>query len=142
MLQWTEQFETGNSEIDWQHKTLINYINRLEEISHNTNPDRREAEFMLNLVDFVETYTDVHFKHEEGCMARYRCPACQENKAAHEQFLQFFQQFKHRFKTKGCRAEVLRELHDTCSAWIKNHILRVDQQLKPSLKHARKSKTE
>lgn len=142
MLQWTEQFETGNSEIDSQHKTLINYINRLEEVSYATNPSRQEAEFLLNLVDFVETYTNVHFKHEESCMARFRCPAYQENKTAHAEFSKFFQQFKHRFKTAGCRSEVLKELHDTCRSWIKSHILRVDLRLKPCLKRAPKSKTQ
>jgi len=32
MLQWSEQFETGHSLIDTQHKMLITYINRLEGI--------------------------------------------------------------------------------------------------------------
>lgn len=30
MLQWTEQFATGYAEIDAQHQTLIDYINRLQ----------------------------------------------------------------------------------------------------------------
>ena len=131
MLQWTEQFETGQAEIDSQHKTLIDYINRLEEMSHTTNPDRAEAEFLLNLVDFVETYTDVHFKHEEGCMVKHRCPSYQDNKDAHSQFLQFFRKFKHRFESEGCRPEVLKELHDFCANWIEGHILQIDMQLKP-----------
>jgi len=131
MLQWTEQFETGHAEIDAQHRTLIEYINRLEEVSYTTNPDRHEAEFLLELVDFVEDYTRVHFSHEEGCMARHKCPAYAENQAAHRQFLEFFRKFKHHFETGGCRREVLQELHDACSAWIQGHILRIDLQLKP-----------
>lgn len=133
MLQWTEQFETGQTEIDAQHKTLIDYINRLEEMSHTTNPDRAEAEFLLNLVDFVETYTEVHFKHEESCMVKFRCPSYSDNKAAHGQFLDFFRKFKHRFESEGCRPDVLKELHDFCSSWIQSHILRLDMQLKPCI---------
>jgi hemerythrin len=133
MLQWTEQFETGDPDIDSQHKMLIDYINRLEEMSRTTNPDRTEAEFLLNLVDFVENYTKVHFSHEENCMARHRCPAYEKNKSAHQEFLQFFQRFKYRFENEGCRPDILKELHDTCSAWIQGHILRIDTQLKPCL---------
>ncbi len=133
MLQWTEEFETGHAEIDVQHQTLIGYVNRLEEMSYTTNPDRHEAEFLLDLVAFVEDYTRVHFSHEENCMARHRCPAYAENKAAHHDFLDFFRKFKRRFEVEGCRREVLQELHDACSAWIRGHILRIDVQLKPSL---------
>ena len=130
MLQWTEEFETGHAEIDAQHQALIGYINRLEEMAYTTNPDRDEAEFLLNLVDFVEDYTRVHFSHEENCMARHKCRAYAENKTAHQEFLEFFRKFKHRFEAEGCRPEVLQELHEACSAWIRGHILRIDAQLK------------
>jgi hemerythrin len=136
MLQWTEEFETGEPIIDSQHKLLVGYINQLEGMSHVTNPDRHEAEFLLNLVDFVENYTLVHFQHEEGCMARHHCPAHAENQAAHAEFLQFFRQFKLRFESEGCRAELLQQLHDYCCAWVRSHILRIDLQLKPCLRQA------
>jgi len=134
MLQWTEKFETGDAVIDAQHKTLISYINRLEGIARTTNFDRQEAEFLLNLVDFVEIYTAAHFKHEEDCMARHRCPVYDQNKNAHAKFLEFFRAFKRRFQAEGCRAEVLQELHETCCEWIQHHILMIDLQLKPCLR--------
>ena len=134
MLQWTEKFETGDGVIDSQHKTLIGYINRLEVICHTTNFDRQEAEFLLNLVDFVEIYTLAHFQHEEGCMARHRCPVHQQNKNAHEAFLEFFRSFKRRFEIEGCRPDVLHQLHQQCCDWIRQHILLIDLQLKPCLK--------
>ena len=131
MLRWSEQFETGQSLLDTQHKMLISYINRLEGMSRNTNPNRQEVEFFLQLVGFMETYIDVHFKQEEKCMESYRCPAHQQNKAAHREFLIFFRKFKRHFETEGFRPEVLLELHKSCSAWIQEHILRIDVQLKP-----------
>jgi hemerythrin len=136
MLQWTDNFETGDPVIDSQHKTLIGYINRLEGVSRTTNFDRKEAEFIINLVDFVEIYTLEHFKHEEGCMVRHRCPAHQMNKDAHAQFLEFFTRFKRRFEAEGSRPDVLQELHDSCSDWIQKHILQIDLQLKPCLGQA------
>jgi len=133
MLPWTDKFETGDAIIDSQHKTLIGYINRLEGLSHTTNFERKEAEFIVNLVDFMEIYTVAHFNHEEGCMARHRCPAYQVNKNAHTQFLEFFAHFKRRFAAEGCRPDVLQELHDSCHDWIQKHILHIDIQLKPCL---------
>ena len=78
----------------------------------------------------MENYTVVHFGHEETCMARFQCPAHVENLAAHSHFLEFFQNFKHRFITEGCRPEVLKDLHATCNSWIKGHILNIDTKLK------------
>jgi hemerythrin len=136
MLQWSQHFETGDPAIDSQHRALISHINRLEEMSHNTNPNRQEVEFILNLVDFVENYTQMHFSHEEDCMERHRCPAHQENKAAHNHFLNFFREFKRRFEAEGCRPNVLKDLHDACSSWIQDHILKIDTRLKPCLNAA------
>jgi len=133
MLQWTGKFETGDALVDDQHKTLIGYINELEGLSHTTNPTRQDVEFILNLVAFVEDYTVAHFKYEENCMLRHRCAACGRNQAAHAHFLQFFQTFKQRFTSEGCRPEILKDLHTTCSRWIADHILGIDLELKACL---------
>jgi hemerythrin len=133
MLQWTEKFETGHPQIDFQHKMLMNYINKLDGISHTTNPTRQEVEFIINLVDFVEKYTTEHFKHEESCMKRHHCVAYTENKFAHQAFSRYFVEFKRRLANEGCRPEVLRDLHETCTAWIRSHILTIDVKLKDCL---------
>jgi hemerythrin len=133
MLLWSEQFETGHSLIDTQHKMLVSYINRLEGISRITNPNRQDVEFFIQLIDFMETYIDVHFKQEEECMDSYKCPVHHANKEAHRHFLVFFRKFKRHFETDGVRPEVVLELHESCSNWIKQHIMQVDMHLKPCL---------
>jgi hemerythrin len=134
MLLWSEQFETGQPVIDAQHKKLIAYINRLEGVSGNTNPSRQEAEFVLELVDFIETYTVVHFQFEEACMLKHRCPSHQDNKEAHRKFLETFRAFRHRVQIEGFRTDVLKELHETCAVWIQDHILQMDTQIKPCIR--------
>ena len=133
MIQWSEKFETGHSLIDSQHRMLIDYINRLEGMSRSSNPSRAEVEFCVQLLGFMETYIAVHFTHEEGCMVSHKCPVSHENKKAHHDFLRFFRQFKARFDAEGCRPEILEQLHQTCGAWIQQHILRIDVQLRPCL---------
>lgn len=133
MLQWNENFRTGHPQIDSEHQMLIGFVNRLEETARITNPTRPEIELILSLVDSVQAYTVVHFQHEETCMAQHQCPAFAENKSAHAEFLQQFQHFKERFRTEGCRPGVVQDLHDLCSIWVQQHILKIDTQLKRCL---------
>lgn len=63
-------------------------------------------------------------------MFRHRCAAHQDNKRAHAEFLDFYQGFKRRLAAEGCRLEGIRDLHESCVAWIQNHILRIDVQLR------------
>jgi hemerythrin len=130
MILWTKQFETGLEKIDQQHQMLISKINHLEEQLHNTNPTREECEFVTQLVDFLESYADTHFKLEEACMARQRCPAHAQNKQGHERFRGFFRDYKRRCEVEGYTVELLRNLHDAASSWIKDHILKIDTQLR------------
>ncbi|MFZ1072267.1 MAG: bacteriohemerythrin [Verrucomicrobiia bacterium] len=134
MVLWNEQFATGSSKLDLQHRTLINNINHLEEMLTATNPTREECEFLIHLVGFLESYANTHFSFEEHCMERFRCPAHQQNKQAHERFLSFFQHFKERYQKEGFRREILLALHKMLSLWIEEHILQVDAQLRPCIK--------
>jgi hemerythrin len=127
MLLWCEEFETGHTVIDAQHKMLVTYINRLEGLSQKLDPDRE----VLRFLEFMEHYTAVHFQHEEGCMDNYQCPVRAENKVAHREFLLLFQQFKRRFETEGCGPGLLQELHEACAKWLREHIMRVDKQIGP-----------
>jgi hemerythrin len=133
MLLWSDQFETGQPLLDTQHRMLISYINRLEELAHNAHPSREEIELFLRFIEFLETYILTHFREEELCMNRFKCPVRMENAQAHRAFLEFFQKFKRRLGLEGYRPEVVKELHDSCCSWIQQHILRIDVRLKPCL---------
>jgi hemerythrin len=131
MLNWNEEFETGHAEIDSQHRMLIAYVNRLEELSASSNPSNYEEELFNRFMDFLEDYITTHFRDEEGCMLRFRCAAHKDNMIAHTEFLDFFRGFKRRLQINGYSTEVVRELYAACVAWIREHILRIDVQLKP-----------
>jgi len=131
MLDWNEQFETGHSVIDSQHRMLISYINRLEELSRSRYPIKDEVELFFRFMDFLENYVITHFTEEENCMLRFRCPAHKENMIAHTEFLDFFRGFKLRLEVEGYSSEAVQQLYAACVAWIVRHILRIDVQLKP-----------
>jgi hemerythrin len=129
MLDWNEKFATGHHLIDLQHRMLISYVNRLEELSASRHPSKDEIELFFHFMDFLEGYITTHFSEEEGCMFRFRCAAHKENMIAHTEFLDFFRGFKLRLETQGYNPAVVREMYAACIAWILRHILRVDVQL-------------
>ncbi len=131
MLIWTEKFATGHPLIDSQHRMLISYINRLESLSENTNPSPQDVELFLRFIEFLEDYIILHFREEEDCMLRFRCPAHKDNKTAHTEFLDFFRGFKRQFGLGGYNAVAVKELFEACVAWIQRHILRIDVHLRP-----------
>jgi hemerythrin len=133
MILWTKQFATGSEQLDQQHRMLISNINHLEEMLHTTNPTREECEFVVHLVDFLENYARTHFAQEEDCMAKHRCPAYGRNQQEHKRFLEFFTEYKARCTAEGYSVDVLRTLHEATSSWIKDHILKIDTQLRASL---------
>lgn len=131
MLDWNKKFETGHAVIDTQHRMLISYINRLESLSASVNRSQEEIMLFLRFMEFLESYIVTHFREEEDCMFRYRCPAHKDNKIAHSEFLDFFTGFKLRLQIEGYGPEVVRELYEACVAWIQRHILRIDVLLRP-----------
>ena len=130
MILWTKQFETGTEQIDQQHHMLIFNINHLEMQLTSTNPTKLESEFLVHLVDFLQAYADAHFELEEQCMECNRCPAHLRNRQAHEAYRRIFRNYKQRCESEGFTVELLRELHETASIWVKEHILKVDTQLR------------
>lgn len=130
MIEWSDKFEIGDELIDAQHRMLINYVNRLDDLSPAANPSPESVELFFRFLEFLETYVLTHFKHEEDCMYRTRCPAHYENLKAHTEFLDFFQQFKRQVAVEGWRSELVDELNNSCKAWIQRHILLIDRRLK------------
>ena len=133
MLIWTEKFTTGQKMIDKHHQMLFDNVNRLEGLLAQTNYTRQEMEFILSIVNLLESYAKEHFKLEEGCMERFNCPAHEKNQDAHRQFLVAIQDCQQKCKVRGFRIEVLKELHQFMHDWLKQHIMEIDTQLKPCM---------
>lgn len=131
MLVWSEQFATGTPLVDTQHRMLIDKINQLEQLLNGPPPPKAKCDELLN---FLGSYVGTHFKFEEQCMERARCPAHEKNKQAHAAFLGVFGKFKQRYLAEGPKPELLKSLQVAAADWIKQHILTVDIQLKACAK--------
>jgi len=127
MIEWKPDYETGVLAIDNQHKVLFDHINRLGTILEKTEIERHEADYLLT---FLEDYAVLHFKGEETCMARFRCPAHQRNKEDHALFLNILRFCRGQYEVATKPKAVLERLHESMVWWINHHILNVDVQLK------------
>lgn len=131
MLEWMEEYATGVQLVDIQHRALIQRINRLEAMTKAEQIDPAEVE---RLIGFLGNYIVGHFKFEENCMQRRSCPAYGVNKQAHEQFIADWTQFKRQYDSEGAHQKLLEQLLERTQGWIKNHILKIDLQLKATVK--------
>jgi hemerythrin len=127
MLEWKTDYETGVPAVDTQHKVLFDNINRLETLLAKDEIVRSEADYLLK---FLDGYAAQHFKGEETCMARFRCPSHARNKEEHSQFMETLKFAREEYKIAHKPRSVLERLHETLVFWINNHILQVDIQLK------------
>lgn len=129
MLNWTEEFDTGQPLLDLQHRLLLSYINRLELFTRVTNPSPEEVELFSRALESLEKCAVTHFRNEESCMHRFQCPARDEIHREQGEFLQFYRNFLERLRFEGCRPELVLELHHACTSWIQRHITSIESQL-------------
>jgi hemerythrin-like metal-binding protein len=130
MINWDEKLSTGDARIDSQHKVLIEKLNELEEAfsGNSVGEIRRTAGEAL---DFLQFYAAWHFEQEEAAMAQVNCPAADENKRAHADFLKQFGQFYSQWQTSSMNLDLARTTYNHLASWVTDHILAVDVQIKP-----------
>ena len=127
VIEWDEAaMSTGVSSIDSQHQTLIHQINEL----HTACLGGTAKEELLRMLGFLGDYAQNHFKHEEGVMQQHQCPARGKNKAAHAQFLQDYTSLVEIVKRDGASTTAVIQLKEMLGNWLKNHICKVDAQLR------------
>ena len=130
MIRWQEAYSTGISKLDEQHINLFQYSNELEMLI-------KSGEFSMSTLKlslkYLERYALGHFGQEETCMHKFACPIAQTNQGAHQQFIQTYTNFQNRVIIEDDCEATLKELHRFLETWLKEHICRIDVQLKKCL---------
>lgn len=129
MITWDAALSTGDERTDSQHLVLIDKLNEFDAVisSSNSGDIRREAGEVL---DFLQFYAAWHFEQEEATMARMNCPAAEENKKAHAEFIQSFGQFYSRWQTASMDLELARTTYHQLRDWVVDHIMTVDVKMR------------
>lgn len=129
-LVWSDEYSTGEPEVDKQHQILFKYLADLE--AHMATGI--DARFVGNLFDNLGLYTRSHFCYEEICMRRFKCPAASKNKEQHAKLLEAFTFYKEKFEREGVSDELVQKVHDFLESWLVNHIMKIDTSLKSCVK--------
>jgi hemerythrin len=127
-MAWTDELATGISQVDEQHKWLVDATNRLHDALNQPTPDAAAvSDVLFGLVD----YTYNHFIMEEELFQRLGYPETEAHKAQHNAFTgkvtALLQRHEH---GEPVTNETLVFLKD----WLIQHIMKTDKAYVPFLK--------
>lgn len=128
-LTWSDDYATGEPEVDKQHKQLFQYLTDLEDHIQKG----ADAAYVKRFLDALGLYTRSHFCYEEICMRRMKCPVAEQNKEQHGKLLDAYTHYRERFEVEGVSDDLLQKLHAFLKSWLVNHILKVDTGMKNCL---------
>ena len=113
-FEWKDDYETGDSTVDEQHKYLFKLANSLMVT--------RVLDCKPIIMELYE-YTRVHFKDEEAIMAEFKYPALDDHKKLHINLISNLNSLSENFD----QSEDFRDdLAAVFGNWIINHILNED----------------
>ena len=125
----SKDLETGNEEIDREHRQLLSAVNRLLEAC----AAGRGQEELNRIVDFLVQYTQTHFAHEEAYMESIHDPELSLQKTQHAMFTQKVNSFVPDTSSPEAARKSLNDLLTYLVRWLYRHILCSDMMIGKSL---------
>ncbi|GAA3641700.1 bacteriohemerythrin [Asaccharospora irregularis] len=119
---WSDELLTGNNQIDTEHKELIKAINDLLEAC-SEGKGRAEIEKTVN---FLSSYTKIHFGREEVLQKKYNYPDYINHKKYHQTFIDAVESIRKKILANGPSIVIVGEVNQKVGNWIINHIKRED----------------
>lgn len=122
---WTREMETGNAQIDIEHRELIQVCNNLlADCAAGT-----EKEKLSQTIEFLKQYTQAHFRHEEGLQIESGYPDYKNHKKYHEALMNVVDVLSNRLETEGPTPQLLGEINKQLGIWLINHIKTEDAKV-------------
>jgi len=121
-ITWKDSFSVGVKEIDDQHKLFVDVLGKMENVLLSGNADRNTV---LELVDSLEEYVDLHFNTEEFYFKKFNYIGAPEHLIAHNQFREKASQEIAKIKSGE---SLTLDLVNYLESWLANHIMDMDQK--------------
>jgi len=125
-IAWSDDYSTGDAEIDKQHKQLFQYLSELEEHMETGITE----DYLRKFLNHLGIYTRSHFCYEEILMRQKQNPIAKKNQEQHDKLLDAYKHYLNRFEVEGVSDDLIKKLHDFLVSWLVNHILKIDTTLK------------
>jgi hemerythrin len=115
---WTPDLATGNAHIDEQHRQWIDALNALFD-AYRSGRCRKEVE---ETMDFLISYTDMHFGEEEAMLEGCGYPDLLRHQALHGNFKETAKEMRRELIKEGQTDEFITNLYVTMGRWVVGHI--------------------
>jgi len=121
---WEKQLMTGVKEIDVEHLTLIETVDELYE-AMQSGKGKEEVKGVMN---FLQNYVRIHFKHEEALQVEYNYPALEAHKIMHKEFVKEVAKLALLIEEDTSTTNAMKVTY-FCMEWLKQHIGVEDRKL-------------
>ncbi|MBU0752201.1 MAG: hemerythrin domain-containing protein [Gammaproteobacteria bacterium] len=127
-IQWSKKFETGNPDIDREHRHLFDLVNLLDTALEKPEPHILSMVFLQ-----LAGYICHHLVSEESLAARYQVDAALQERLhrEHQTFVAEIGRLQHLMEASPVKAA--RDLHACLIDFINNHVLTTDFALAAAL---------
>ena len=127
MLNWSHDYEIGNSRIDLQHETFLGLVNEFQQIrlaGHDKNK-------LCRTLREICLYATFHFHSEENVMTDCSYPDLEAHKLHHYTLLEILNNKVLGLQMGECNAKAIEEflIH-----WFVQHVKREDMKIGQFLK--------
>lgn len=130
-FEWTAELETGNVDIDEQHRSIFELANRLDEAFSSGEGD---PEAIDDAVWVLTDYVVQHFADEEALMAGAGFPKARSHKMLHERLTgEVLRLSADYFNGQRIVAE---RIAPFVARWLQEHILAEDMELAAHIRGA------
>ncbi len=116
MINWSDKYSVNVSEMDNQHKELVNILNELYDAMMAGKSNAVLSPVIAKLIN----YTRKHFAAEELFMQKYAYPAYESHKREHAAFIMKVQEFQTNFNAGKITLSL--DISNFLKNWLVNHI--------------------
>lgn len=125
LFEFSNEYLTGIPMVDEEHKVLFEIIAEAYELIHAELLHDKFDE-IITILDRLRNYTKEHFSDEEAYMESIGYSRLQEQKRAHDAFVEKLEQIDLN-EVDDNQQQYLIQLMDFLLGWLVNHILKLDK---------------
>ena len=127
LFPWKDTYNVNVGIVDSQHRVLVDLINELHHAMMSRSGKEQMGKILANLV----SYTESHFKAEEGILLANQYPDLANHKIEHERFVKTIKEYQTKFQKNELGLTI--EVMDFLKKWLVEHIMGVDKKYVPHL---------
>jgi hemerythrin len=122
-LEWQSDFETGNVDVDLQHRYFLDLINRIKKNFKEAN----DVAYKEKLIIELKKYADFHFTSEENIATSHNLP--EVISSHHQRHIELLEEFNHHAEDLHKGLKTIDEFLGFLTDWFVGHTIYEDQKL-------------